>query len=68
VGRRTDALGYFLDSRFPFVHDHLEAVVLLIALLSGLPSIVSMIRVVVGRFRRKADAKRQPEIEIADPA
>jgi membrane-associated protein len=51
-GAGLTLLGYFLGSRVPFVHDHLEAVVLVIALLSGLPSFVAMGRALIRRMRR----------------
>jgi len=66
-GAGLTLVGYFLGSKVPFVHDHLEAVVLLIALLSGLPSIVSMVRALVLRLRRRG-AVQQQTVDAAKPA
>jgi membrane-associated protein len=58
-GAGLTLLGYFLGSRVPFVHDHLELVVFAIAIISGLPAITSGIHAVAVRWRRPA--KRQAE-------
>ncbi|KUI29204.1 VTT domain-containing protein [Mycobacterium sp. GA-2829] len=43
--------GYFLGSRVPFVHDHVELVVLFIALISLLPGVLSGARTMARRWR-----------------
>jgi len=54
-GAGLTLVGYFLGSRVPFVHDHLEFVVLTIALVSGLPAIMSMVQTLVRRYHRRRD-------------
>jgi membrane-associated protein len=49
-GAGLTLVGYFLGSRVPFVHDHLELVVLTIALVSVLPGIVSVSRALLSRW------------------
>jgi len=58
-GAGLPLLGYFLGSRVPFVHDHLEVVLLLIALLSVLPGILSMGRALLQRVRRPKTPPRE---------
>ena len=61
-GAGLTLLGYFLGSRVPFVHDHLEVVLLLIALLSVLPGILSMGRALPQRVRRP---KTRPSEQVS---
>jgi membrane-associated protein len=59
-GAGLTLLGYFLGGTVPFVHDHLEVALLLIALLSVLPGILS-----VGRPLLQRRPKTRPREHVS---